>query len=311
MKRLFAIAVACLIAVPVFSQNKPAAIKLSLALPAKFNYEPLLIASKRGYFAQEGIDLSITTVNGGIESVEALATGSVDLAVSGDAPVAILLARNPSFPIIARYGNGVKMHRLIGDASIKSAADLRGKKIGVQMGSSTSAGLYLWLKKKGLSAKVVTIVPLSPPEMVSAIQSGQVQAVAASDPAPQKILKDKRFHEVADFSGLGSSFPLIITANPKAAQNSEAMKRFLRAVARGAVDIKSNPGTTAKIIAPIVGLDSASTVAWMNHETWGIGWTGKDSAGVAIAAQTLLDAGRIPSMPVIKPAVVTKLTWQK
>src|SRR6266566_5547273 len=46
-------------------------------------YAPLFVAIERGYFAQEGIEASLTPVQGGSDSVVQLASGNFDVAAGG------------------------------------------------------------------------------------------------------------------------------------------------------------------------------------------------------------------------------------
>src|SRR6185436_6095084 len=46
-------------------------------------YSPLYIAIERGYFAQEGIDVQLTPLQGGSDSVVQLAAGNFDAVLGG------------------------------------------------------------------------------------------------------------------------------------------------------------------------------------------------------------------------------------
>lgn len=86
---------------------------IAFVYPNKVNYEPMIIATEKRYFADEGLDIKVRTVVGGIQAAEAIAAGSVDAAAMGDAPAIMLMSKHIQVKVIARYGGGDKIHRIV------------------------------------------------------------------------------------------------------------------------------------------------------------------------------------------------------
>ena len=145
--------------------------KLTLVFPNKVNYETFIIAKHLGYFQKTGNDLKIITVNSGINAAEALALGSADIAAMGDGPAVILMSQDKKISVVSRYAKGERIHRLISDTAIQTAKDLSGKRIGIQIGSSTHAAFLGWIEKQGVSIDDITIIPMNPLNMPEAMKS--------------------------------------------------------------------------------------------------------------------------------------------
>ncbi|MCC2096728.1 MAG: ABC transporter substrate-binding protein [Hyphomicrobiales bacterium] len=117
--------------------------KLKVALPQKGLWETsiTIIGMKQGLFKKEGLDLEILHTRGGSETVQAVLSGSVDMARSNGilgtiggyakgAPIRIIGASMTGAPDAFWYARS--------DSGIKTPKDLQGKKIGFSRpGSST------------------------------------------------------------------------------------------------------------------------------------------------------------------------------
>jgi len=64
------------------ARNSPAE-KLSVALPVLPHYALVHVAAAKGYFAEEGLDVSIQPVNYGRTAIRDVVQGKADLAVAG------------------------------------------------------------------------------------------------------------------------------------------------------------------------------------------------------------------------------------
>src|SRR5262249_36817250 len=127
--------------------------ELTLAVGGKtaLYYLPLTICERLGYFKEQGLDVTINDFRGGAQSLPALVGGSVDgayehtirmQAKGQDIKAVIELGRFPGIVV------GVRKDKA---ASYKSAADLKGMKIGVSApGSSTNFFVMYMMSKAGL-----------------------------------------------------------------------------------------------------------------------------------------------------------------
>jgi NitT/TauT family transport system substrate-binding protein len=176
--------------------SAPAApVKLTVGIIPISNMVPLVTAQKRGFFEEEGLTVETTAATGGVPLATALAAGKgVDIIYSNY--LTAMQARVNGFPltIIAdqnRAGNQAPdSQQLIvkADGPIKSLADLRGKRIGVNALNNINAlSVQVALEKGGLAPKDVTFVAVPFPSMGDAIAKGSIAAAAQVEPFATRL----------------------------------------------------------------------------------------------------------------------------
>jgi NitT/TauT family transport system substrate-binding protein len=85
--------------------------------------------------------------------------------------------------------NSTGNDKIIARAGINTVADLKGKKIAVEAGTVDHFLLMLGLKKAGLGAQDVTLVPLETSQAAAAFAAGQVDAAAVFAPFTTEAFK--------------------------------------------------------------------------------------------------------------------------
>src|SRR6476659_9443852 len=112
-----------------------------------------------------------------------MSTGSVDFGAVGDTPPIFAQAANANIVYVAgspiTNGQGILVPA---NSSIRTIADLRGKRIGFAKGTSAHNVLIATLEKAGLSYEDITPVYLSPPDAGPAFANGSIEAWAIWDP---------------------------------------------------------------------------------------------------------------------------------
>jgi len=190
--------VAGLVSAFVLWNSAESEMELTITYSNKVDYEPFIVAEELGYFEEEDLNVTTLVVSGGIQSAEAIMTGAADVGAMGDAPATQLLDKNTDAMIVCRYSGGEGMHRYIAQEDILTPKDLEGKKVGIQMGSSTHGSFMQWADANGISMSDVTLVPMNPADMPSAMETGQIDAMAGSEPWPTNVEKvcGEKVHEI-------------------------------------------------------------------------------------------------------------------
>lgn len=150
---------------------------------------PVWIGLKKDLFKKRGLDVrwqAFATSSGRMGS---LVAGDLDFAQPGAiSTLALMAADNKSFSIIAVPDSYVTVEGILAAESVQSIADLRGKKIGVPFATSAHMLVLDILNQAKLDPnKDVTLVNMPVTEMLGAIRSKQVDAVAAWTPAFHKV----------------------------------------------------------------------------------------------------------------------------
>lgn len=153
-------------------------------------YAPLYIATERGYFANEGIEVQLVPLQGGTDSVVQLAAGNFDAAVGG-VGAGLLNAANQGlkFKIVG------PMHTerpplaspLVISAErvneIKSVKDLKGKKVSINAtGAATEYWVFQALAKAGLTMDDITLTTVAFANVPAALQTRAIDAAILGEP---------------------------------------------------------------------------------------------------------------------------------
>lgn len=179
--------------------------KVSIAVGGKnlFYYLPLTIAEQLGYFKDEGLQVEISDFAGGSKALQALVGGSADV-VSGAYEHTINMQAKGQ-PIVAFVLQGRAPQIVLGISTktmpnYKSVADLKGRKIGVTApGSSTNMMTNFVLAKAGLKPTDVSFIGVGASAgAISALRSGQVDAIANLDPVITMLEQKHEIKVVAD-----------------------------------------------------------------------------------------------------------------
>ncbi|MGH6752383.1 MAG: aliphatic sulfonate ABC transporter substrate-binding protein, partial [Bradyrhizobium sp.] len=135
------------------------------------------------HFAAKQISIKWIEFTSGPPLLEAMSTGSVDFGSVGDTPPIFAQAANANIVYVAgspiTNGQGILVPA---NSSIRTIADLKGKRIGFAKGTSAHNVLIATLEKAGLTYEDITPVYLSPPDAGPAFAQGSIEAWAIWDP---------------------------------------------------------------------------------------------------------------------------------
>jgi NitT/TauT family transport system substrate-binding protein len=139
------------------------------------------IAIDKGWLSEAGVDVKFDWFDYSA-SMEAFAAGKIDadLLTNGDALVMGAGGARNVMILITDYSNGNDM--IVGRPGIKTLADLKGKRVGVEIGLVDHLLLLDGLKKLGMTQNDVTLVNSKTNETPQVLASGQVDAIGAWQP---------------------------------------------------------------------------------------------------------------------------------
>jgi ABC-type nitrate/sulfonate/bicarbonate transport system substrate-binding protein len=116
------------------------------------------VADAFGYFKDENLTIELVRFEGGVGSLRASASGGITLAGTSSEPVIDGIANGAEVKAVYSYAPAVDVSFVVG-AGIKTLADLKGKKMGVQEpGGFADVLTRIVLKKAGIDPKDVTFV---------------------------------------------------------------------------------------------------------------------------------------------------------
>jgi ABC-type nitrate/sulfonate/bicarbonate transport system substrate-binding protein len=247
-------AVCTALLVPGFAQAAP----LRLAVSRTPLSLPLYVAEEQGYFAAEALDVQVHECLGGQRCLSQLLDGRADAATVGDLPLALAAFQRADFSIVATFVNASDDLKIVmrGPRNAEGVASVTSKRIGVSVGSTAQYFLDLHLIVSGIDPRTVRIVDLRPEQLVDALVSGKVDAIACWEPYGFQALKalGPQGHALPAANGYIETFNLAVHRRLVGTQDA-ALQRLLRALRQAEQFIQQEPEAAKAILRRRLNLD--------------------------------------------------------
>jgi NitT/TauT family transport system substrate-binding protein len=163
--------------------------EMTLAFSAWPGWFPWQVSEEAGIFKENKLSVALKWFDGYTDSLSALAASKVDANSQTLNDTISAVSKGADQVIVLVNDNSTGNDQIIVTPEIKAVADLKGKKIAVEEGTVDHYLLLLGLKKAGLAAKDVQIVPLETGKAAAAFVAKQVDAVAAFAPFTTTAMK--------------------------------------------------------------------------------------------------------------------------
>lgn len=197
--------------------------------------------------------------------LEALNSNHLDAGLLGDAPLTFAAASGVKAKAISAsgyLGNALIVGK---DSSIRSPADLKGKKIATVKGSSGHALALAALAASGLSEQDVNFVFTTPAEATLALSGGDVDAVATWEPYVSFAVQQSQVQIIAD----GKAYPslnYLVAAEQAIATKHAELQDFAQRLAKARQWGADHPQPYAAVIAQLLRLPDAVAQAKVARE---------------------------------------------
>lgn len=267
------------------------------------------VVKAQGLDKKNGIDLEPHSFGAVSAYYAALATGEVDMLPAG--PHVLQKMRNEGVPIKATltYARLSAMAVITGDPAVKTIADLKGKSIAADMGSSEYQILSLYGRSQGIVfGKDVTVVQAGPPLARTQLQARRVDAAMTWEPSATVTLRDNpqyrtiltgdtAWKAIAKADG----WELIVAAREDFLKRSpDAVARLLRMFQDGQRFIKGSVDEADRIVAGSVKLPpgvlkEAVTSGRLVYDVLPA-WEG-ERAAIWEMFKVAVDSGYLPKLP--------------
>jgi NitT/TauT family transport system substrate-binding protein len=161
------------------AQKKPEPLKLALNWFPVGDHGAYFVALDKGYFSDNGLEVSIENSKGSGDSVAKADTGRADIAISDTAVILSAIARGAKVKIVGMIFDETPQNIFSrSETPLKLPKDLVGKSIGAPPGDSQRLAWPAFAKINGLDPNAVTWVNVEPTAKVPALVGKRVDGVA-------------------------------------------------------------------------------------------------------------------------------------
>ncbi|HUL92608.1 MAG TPA: ABC transporter substrate-binding protein [Burkholderiales bacterium] len=253
--------IAALAAFPASAQQP----KANIGYIGAADFTPLFVAKDKGFFDKHGLDATLTRIQIAPNVAPAIISGDLQIGM-GTGPN-LLHAAEGGLPLVAiagasRMKKSNPIAGLLGRSglSIKTPADLRGKKIGSPgLNTMLTEMLEKWLHDNKITRDQVTLVEVVFPQQRDMLKSGNIDAVITIEPFRSRMLSDGTAFTIADYVGEVNPDLLAVlwlSRNDWAAANPKAVQAFRAAYAEAIEWCAKNADESKKILAKYIGFAS-------------------------------------------------------
>ena len=231
------------------------------ALPIS-DYAAVYWAEEKGFFDEEGLDITIEPVPSGAQSAQMVATGDLDLGYSHSIATSIATQSGLPIKVIAvtsALGPNTLSIYVDPDSPIESVEDLEGRTIGINalntVGDITFRNM---IAEDGLEVEPDWVeVPF--PEMLNGVQSGSIDAGYAPEPF-SSAARVAGMREVVNLIEEGGPNDGLAVANFVASdqfigENPNTVDAFVRALYAAGADITANEAGFREWLPGVINVD--------------------------------------------------------
>jgi putative hydroxymethylpyrimidine transport system substrate-binding protein len=227
--------------------------KLTLVLDWYINpdHAPIMVAEQIGAFKAQGLDVKIVPPSDPALPPRLVAAGQADLAITYQPQMHFFA--DEGLPLV-RVGTLINspLNTVIAlDKSIKTPADLKGKKVGYSVSGIEQATLATMAQHAHIDTQSIKLINVNF-QLTSALLAGQVDAVIGGyrniEALELKLQgKDPQVMNVEDF-GVPAYDELVIVAN-RDEIHAAKIKKFLVALQEGVTYLRAHPQETWQAFA--------------------------------------------------------------
>ncbi|MEW6640500.1 MAG: NrtA/SsuA/CpmA family ABC transporter substrate-binding protein [Pseudomonadota bacterium] len=206
---------------------------------------------------KQGLTPKVTTFASGRLVLDALVGGGVVIGTAAETPVVFAALNGLPVRIIGTL-NKHEPFDLVAINAIKTARDIKGRRIGYSQGTNAHYYLLKLLAAEGLTLSDITPVSLNPGDFVSSLSGGAIDAFIWTEPHLSQALAQgaDRFHIIRS-PGLYSTYSSIITLQSTIDSKPELLVKALKALIAADDTIRRDPDAAAALTAARIKLDPA------------------------------------------------------
>ncbi|MEK6712502.1 MAG: ABC transporter substrate-binding protein, partial [Nitrospinota bacterium] len=173
------------------AEGAPQMAKFSMGAVTNTGNMLMFVAIDKGFFAKHGIDAKVMLRDTGADLSKSLDAGELDLSIAAMPNIPVALERGLRARAIVGYTGSAytksaddEMMAIIvrPDSGINSLVGLKGKKVGVSLGTSEDLYLQEVLKKNGVPVEALNRINVPLSSKVSLFDTGGVQAMVGLEP---------------------------------------------------------------------------------------------------------------------------------
>ena len=239
---------------------------------------PFYYGKERGFYKEEGIDLTINEGRGSANTVQVVAAGSDTFGLADSSSVVATAAKGAEIKSVMSLLNSTGFSVVsLASAGIKTPKDLEGKKLAVSPGDPLGQLFRALAAHNKLDMSKITFVQVDPAAKVVAVLEKRVDALLGGADDQFFLIKYKGEEPAAlRYADHGANIVgmTILTQEATIKTKPDLVRRFVKATARSWEEAKKNPEAAVDAtmkVKPDLNRASQTRPAQGRHRAAGLG----------------------------------------
>jgi len=268
-----------------------------------FSFVPLDIGVRTGIFKRNGLDIEIANFGGDARLQQAMAADGIDVALGSGPGLAFIVKGSPVKGIAAMAGPPLLFALVVrNDDSIKTVADLKGRKVGVStVGSVTSWIINEVSRQQGWGFDGITQVPVGEnAARVAAVRSKALDGCIVDLASALNFVQRGEGRILLRFGDLVKDFHIhVIFATDKViAERPNALRAFLKGWFETIALMRKDKTKSVEIAADVMGTDAATAGGIYNELMPMFSDTGRfNPKALAVLRRSFVEMKTLPEEP--------------
>lgn len=222
--------------------------------------------------AAEGVTVQWLEFPGGPQLLEGLNAGAVDIGTVGETPPIFAQAGGVDFVYIGSEPPAPKGEAIVvpADSSIRTVADLRGKRVALNRGSNVHYLLVKALEQAKVGYSEIVPAYLAPADARAAFVQRGVDAWVIWDPYYAAAQTQAKARVLVDGEGLVRNTQYYIASRKFAAAQPQLVHTLLDEVTKIDAWARDNIPAVATQLSPLVDLDTATLEIALKRQSYGV-----------------------------------------
>jgi len=261
---------------------------------------------QQGYFAEEGLNVTLYEFADGPTIIAAMENGSINIGYIGPGAHKLCIAGRANIFCISQIGNADAV-LASKKAGIETAADLKGKKVGYASGTSSEMILRYCLEEAGLAWEDIEGYEMDASSLANAMISGTIDACACWSPSTGIIINATEGDVFSlcsnvDFADRDVSLASWIVLPKYYEENKDLVKRYTRALYK-AMDFGSQPENFEQV-AGWVAAQCAQDLQVAMNQTGDAAWPSSAEIKTILEDGTMANYYKVQQQGFIKSGAV-------
>ncbi|MCC7417492.1 MAG: ABC transporter substrate-binding protein [Acidobacteria bacterium] len=228
------------------------------------------IAKAGGIFEKNGLDVQLNTGPSGSAMVAFLVKNQTQAVLGAEQAGMQNFNLDPNVVVAAETTALVKWWAVVG-RNIANMEGLKGKKVGVALGSGSEVFWLAIIEKLKLNPRDYTVINVEPPEMVAALERGNIDAFVSWEPWLTRAVQSVSGASILQ-NNEGILLPRVYLYMNKewAEKNKAAASAFVRSLIQANDLTYSDRKESARLVASVLKLDQAFSESLMEKLSYDI-----------------------------------------